>query len=522
MKTALYCKNASAPDDDHARHHVNTAAQRFGRIAACRPRAAMRALARTTRVLLQLVCAGQLRSTLGDVIWTEWEALEGWPPARAKSAVVLSERVGYLDTDPQIMMFGGSDTEGVRSDMWTASLAFLPVPSIELEADPATAGSVELNPSDAPAWVKVEQSGAWPDARCDHSMTALSDGRVVLFGGTGHEDGSADAMNDLWLYDVRDQWSQVERPVNGSTATCDTDGRLWPYKRFGHTSMALGTTMWVFGGWISGCGQNSVTDELWSYNPDQAVVTDGFVMSVGWQRQRPMSLRPSARTGHNMLGIASHVAVLGGWDGTSPTDDMWSYDPATTKWTQLHTDNTPDEPPPAQRYGAAVEPVAGGMVIYGGSDRGAPDGTDSFFDDIWVFTFNADEAVTTKSISESMGDGSGTMTKTTTIRTVPTNKNLWMQQTPGKGTVPMRAYHGTLVWGNPGYEHIVVVGGTDQDGKPTYGTERQPQHAHTYTHAAVLTCTHCSHACCISHPAGLRELVASCFHPTYTRLDIVR
>lgn len=406
-------------------------------------------------------------AAVGDVIWTEFDGLEGAPPARAKSAVVVSQRVGYLDTDPQIMMFGGSDQDGVRSDLWTASLAFLPLPSVEIEADPTTAGTVELNPSLPPTWVEIAKAGTWPDARCDHSLAALADGRVVLFGGTGAEDGSEDAMNDLWLYDFRDRFAEIGRPVNGSTATCDTDGRLWPYKRFGHKAMALGTTMWVFGGWISGCGQNSVTDELWSYNPeDAAVVTNGNVMSVGWQRHRPMSLRPSARTGHNMLEIAGKIAVLGGWDGTSPTGDMWSYDSSTTKWEQLRTDNTPAEPPPAERYGAAVEPVAGGMVIYGGSNRGSPTGTDSFFDDIWVFTFNDEEQVTTRTASESMGDGSGTRTKTTTIRTVPTNKNLWMKQAPGTDPTPMRAYHGTLVWGNPGYEHIVVIGGSSEEGKP--------------------------------------------------------
>ena len=316
-------------------------------------------------------------------------------------------------------------------------------------------------------WEQIQPTGAWLAARCDHSLTALADGHVVLFGGVGHEGDSGDAMNDLWVYDFRDRWSQVARPANVSTATCDTDGRLWPIKRFGHTSMALGMTMWVFGGWISGCGQNSVTGELWSYNSAEAVVVDGDAISVGWQRHRPLSLRPSARVGHNMLPFDGTVGLLGGWDGTSPTSDMWSYDPATARWTQLRTENTPDEPPPAKRYGAAVQPVAGGMVQYGGSDRGAPEGTDSFFSDVWVFTFDAEEVTTTRSTSESMGDGSGTMTTTTTIRTVPTNENLWVEQALGDAPAPMTAYHASLVWGNPGFEHIVIVGGADPDGRPT-------------------------------------------------------
>jgi hypothetical protein len=421
---------------------------------------------RTAR-LLQVLCAAHMQCVVGDVIWTEWASLEGWPPPRAKSAVALLERVGYLDSDPKIMMFGGSDTAGVRSDLWMASLNFLPLPSIEIEADPDTAGSVPYNPTDAPVWEEIQATGAWPAARSDHSLTALADGRVLLFGGAGDEGDLADAMNDLWVYDVRDRWSLVSRPLNASTATCDTDGRLWPMKRFGHKSMALGTTMWMFGGWISGCGQSSVNGELWSYNSDEAVVVNGDVMNAGWQRHRPLSLRPSARVGHSMLDFDGMVGLLGGWDGTLSMSDMWSYDPSTSLWTQMRTDNTPDEPPPAARYGAAVEPVAGGIILYGGSDRGASSGTDSVFDDVWVFTFDAEPETTTRSISESMGDGSGTKTTTTTIRTVATNRNLWMEQQLGNVPAPMRSYHGSLVWGNPGYEHILIIGGTDPDGRPT-------------------------------------------------------
>ena len=420
---------------------------------------------RQTLIAWALACAAQ--RCAGEVIWTEWSALEGAPPARSKMAVVLSERVNYLNTDPKLLMFGGCDAGGARNDLWTASLDFLPTPSVEVEANQATKGSVPLNPDAAPAWQEIAARGTWPAARCEHTMTALSDGRVVLFGGTSEEDGSA-ALNDLWLYDVVDLFTEVAKPLNTSTsATCDTDGRQWPYRRFGHTAAALGSTMWVFGGWISACGLNSVTDELWSYNPDGATVVDGRVTNVGWERHRPMSLRPSARTGHNMLQVDGSLIALGGWDGLSPTDDMWSYDPATTRWEQLRTDNSPAEPPPDKRYGASVDAVAGGMAIYGGSDQGAvADGTNSFFADVWVFTFPVDVTETTRSISESMGDGSGTMTKTTTVRTAPVNMNLWMQQALGTEPAPQRAYHGTLVWGNPGYEHIVVVGGSDDSGKP--------------------------------------------------------
>lgn len=322
----------------------------------------------------------------GEVVWTPF-SLGGGPPARAKMGVALSERVGYLDTQPQLLMFGGCDQTGARSDLWIMDLSFLPLPSIGSESNPTTAGVIDLNPVDTPSWVEVTAAGSWPSARCEHSLTALDDGRVVLFGGTASEDGT-EAKNDLWVYHPDTKFTAVAQPANISTASCDTDGQAWPYRRYGHATAALGSTMWMFGGWISACGQSSVSDELWVFDAGSST----------WTRQPPRSLRPSARTSHNAMTYGSSILTMGGWDGTSPTDDIWTFNPTSQLWSQLLTANSPAEPGPSKRYGATLNPIAGGMVLHGGSDRGS--GMDDLYRDLWVFTFprKVEEISTTTSV----------------------------------------------------------------------------------------------------------------------------
>jgi hypothetical protein len=400
-----------------------------------------------TRICVALVLVVNLGA--GEVVWTEWASLEGGPAQRSKLAVALTERAGLLDTQPHLLMFGGCDTAGARSDLWKLSLGFLPLPSISSESDPATAGIIDLNPANDPSWVEVGRSASWPSARCEHSLTTLEDGRVVMFGGrSGLSSGAA--LNDVWIYDAVSGFSSVAKPANISTATCDTNGQAWPYKRYGHATTALGSTMWMFGGWVFACGQNSVSDELWSFS----------AASSTWARQPPKSLRPAARTSHNAMAYGSSILVLGGWDGALPTDDMWVYNPASLIWSQLHTSNSPAEPGPKKRYGASLNPVAGGMVLHGGSDR-ASGASGEFFSDLWVFTFPRDIEETSTTTSESV-TGSGTQTTTTTTKVSPVNKNLWMPVTDESyADVPQRAYHGSLVFGKPGYEHVIIFGGSE-------------------------------------------------------------
>lgn len=324
----------------------------------------------------------------GETVWSEWPGLEGSPPPRSKTATVLSQRVGFLDTEPKLLLFGGCDQAGARSDLWTIDLGFLPLSSVELESQPATAGQNELNPSDSPVWKEVPATGLWPPARCEHSLAALGDGTVLLFGGTGKEDGK-DALNDLWTYSPSTaRFDRIEQPANISTDTCDTDGQTWPYRRYGHGATAQSSVMWMFGGWISACGQNSVTDELWSFD----------MSTTQWTRYPPKSLRPSARTSHNVVASSgTSILIMGGWDGAVPRDDMWQFSPATALWSQLYTDNSPAEPGPSKRYGASLNPIAGGIILHGGTDRSQA--TEEFFSDLWVFTFPKDEEQTTRTSS---------------------------------------------------------------------------------------------------------------------------
>ena len=94
-----------------------------------------------------------------------------------------------------------------------------------------------------PAWKKIAQKGAVPKAREGHSMSVV--GRsLYLFGGTG--DGDT-CFQDLSVFDVA---SETWAPVKFSGAA--------PSKRNNHASAVVGTTIWIFGGFLDGLVGNDV------------------------------------------------------------------------------------------------------------------------------------------------------------------------------------------------------------------------------------------------------------------------
>lgn len=122
---------------------------------------------------------------------------------------------------------------------------------------------------------------------------------------------------------------------------------------------------------------------------------------------------------HASITVGGDIIVHGGFDGT-PLEDTWQYAPASNKWcecrtkparsadsfprrpasvtelpvgsgrTQLRPANSKAENPgPASRYGSLMVPIAGGLVLYGGSEQTAADG--EILGDLWCYTYAAEE-----------------------------------------------------------------------------------------------------------------------------------
>jgi len=153
-------------------------------------------------------------------------------------------------------------------------------------------------------------TGEWPSARYGHAMAAVSDTRVLLFGG---ERGLMSPMNDLWSLDVPSTiWTQLTGGVSGA----------WPSARSGHTMVAVSNTrVLLFGG-------DMASDELWSLDVPSAIWTRLMVGASGaW---------PSARQGHAMVAVSdTRVLLFGGDTASGQSDELWSLDVPSTNWTQM-------------------------------------------------------------------------------------------------------------------------------------------------------------------------------------------
>ena len=99
----------------------------------------------------------------------------------------------------------------------------------------------------------------------------------------------------------------------------------------------------------------------------------------------PSGAGPAARHGHNAVWDAERgrMVIFGGQSGAAFFDDVWAFDPATSRWQQLAATGSV----PAARYGAggAFDPAAGGrmLVTHGFTTAGR-------FDDTWQFSLGGE------------------------------------------------------------------------------------------------------------------------------------
>jgi len=111
----------------------------------------------------------------------------------------------------------------------------------------------------------------------------------------------------------------------------------------------------------------TIFDDLWRFD----LATDT------WARLRPGGARPNARFGHNAAWVpGTGLVIFAGQRGSEFFNDLWAYDPASERWTEL-----PDRGAvPAPRYGScAVLGTDGRLVIsHGFTFRGRFDDTRAY------------------------------------------------------------------------------------------------------------------------------------------------
>jgi N-acetylneuraminic acid mutarotase len=236
----------------------------------------------------------QALPVLGN-LWQWNESQKEWakkkpasmPPDRHSHSAAVSSRTG---TEKMYVFFGADDSGGVLSDIWS----YNPTTNI---------------------WNKEPSVGTAPPARKEHTSTALTDGRVLVFGGLTAGGGIDE---DVWIYD----------PSHG---TWEKKSPFPDMFRYGQSAVATGGKVYVFGG----MGPEDVSDKMWVYDSN----------TEQWELKSPS---PSSSSSKQRLGtLASgrlHPAmalwdnmiwVFGGEDrnGTE-MKDTWEYNISDNTWTQ--------------------------------------------------------------------------------------------------------------------------------------------------------------------------------------------
>lgn len=187
-------------------------------------------------------------------------------------------------------------------------------------------------------WSFVQTCGDIPQTRTDHSVVLIRDSMLVFGGFDGHN-----RFNDLRQLHLRDRrWSLV------TNSRC-----VPPRRRFGHTAVVYGSSMYIFGGWDG----HDTLQELLEYN----------VSSNTWVTLQPDGVVPRARYRHTAVVCGDGMFTFGGVDKSQYRfPDLHEYNFTSRCWRQVSPSLTSTVPSPRTFHRALVHD--GSMYILGGFD----------------------------------------------------------------------------------------------------------------------------------------------------------
>ena len=212
-------------------------------------------------------------------------------------------------------------------------------------------------PLAGPRWRQLISSGLQPPPRRDHSLVAVGQRLVIVFGGR-----SSGPLGDLWSFDmIEGSWTEVQAP----------DG---PPARFGHNAVydAVHGRMVVFGGQSAG---GAFFDDIWAFHMAFDVAGVGT-----WARLKSGEVGPSARYGAaGALDPTGRLLISHGFTDAGRFDDTWGFDLAGESWTEA----SPQGARPLERclMRSVWDPSSGRLLMFGGQSTGIP-----FLGDLWELT----------------------------------------------------------------------------------------------------------------------------------------
>jgi N-acetylneuraminic acid mutarotase len=186
-------------------------------------------------------------------------------------------------------------------------------------------------------WIEHNIKGNPPGACNMHTADCLDDRIYVFRGG----DGKA-YLNDLHVLDTtQQQWLEIE-------ATGEQ-----PPPRANHSSSIVGETLYIFGGWD---GSKRLND-LYALNLTQ----------MFWTKFKASDTDPAPRAGMSLCNVEDKLFLFG---GSGPHafcfNDLFVFDPVSSKWTECDQFKNPDCKPKA-RAGHSMTLCDKKIYIIGGS-----------------------------------------------------------------------------------------------------------------------------------------------------------
>ena len=151
--------------------------------------------------------------------WIDWsDKITGTlPPARSAHGAAIYQN--------KLWIFAGYDGNARLNDMWAIDLT-----------------------SSTPQWEKIDQSGDSPPTCCNFPVAVVGDSMYVFSGQSG-----AKITNNMYEFKfLEESWSRIptEHLLKGDTSP--------PQRRYGHSMVAYGQQLYVFGGAADGILDNEV------------------------------------------------------------------------------------------------------------------------------------------------------------------------------------------------------------------------------------------------------------------------
>eukprot|EP00759_Apiculatamorpha_spiralis_P043800 PhF_6_TR40986/c0_g1_i2/m.62085 len=165
-------------------------------------------------------------------------------------------------------------------------------------------------------WEATTLSGkTTPLPRSGHSITNHPNGSAsaIMFGGCTEKG----CVSEMWEMKVESNgsltWTQQTFKANTSV----------PPKRYGHAAvMDANGLVYIHGGCAnaSSCNAVDLLDDLWVFDPSTRIWTDLSASTFGL----PLMEKPAPRCNHTAIIHNGHFVILGGWDGVTELQCVWS------------------------------------------------------------------------------------------------------------------------------------------------------------------------------------------------------